>query len=879
MALIPMNELPIFNNNMMNNYLSKFRRTKSHLETSLVQHSKIKINKFNIQRIVSFKDVYQKTGKTFKEKDTYFIPLSVPLFTLDEIRKIVKNEPRIRNSAMIPLNEFINLTLKHLSTRKVFDIYFDGVKMLSSEFRVIVYKNEITLVTKSEPPIQSINIIQRPLVQDFLGNKNLIVIPSQYKHQFNSFFKIVFKDGKKTSDYVINDREDGGIEIVIEGDCKTSELLLFDGVFKQIKIPANTDWYDLNPNSKMTIDLDCTLCFMNGMYRDAIYEQKGNSIIRINSFANYEKELIVFYKESPIEVQTTTDYIEWYKNNISPNVVKELNAGTAPSLIKDFTNCNVDTTPKPADISRKDGNVYNTEIINKLIKYDPEIFSAYIETYVKHRDNYTKTYFLDMNIYDYIGMTRDNSNDVPLDKYHENFAFPMVLFTINNPTNRPFKVYVDGVCLYRHIVVKRCFGIDYIYVRKNKITPMTCVEIEYLNCDKNQIMFDVLIEEDGQFTMPEKYDFERYRGVIDIFNIDTSKVVHTDIISYENGIVRINNNGKRGLYKVVLNNTIVLSDYVVNSRVMETIMFNLTNFKYINIDLDKIRVFKNGKYIPRKYYTIELPTDANGLIYPKINVQCKCFMSEHIAVEYSPFKTSDLYEEDIIDEYGKIFVEKDTIGYPLTDNIDSFFLNGRKLNASNFKLHSSNAMELLNVLSRKHLTVQFKEDFIANTNFPDFTDMYKTSVNRYDDFKKSLITGSRVNDMETDVLEKDYNIMRDLYWDLYNEYLKRSIVDFGGDIPDYIAIKYADLVDLNDMVLIDCSEQMNHWMPLDASLQAEEQMDLLLQLYDDMLNELMNMEKIEPYELSKEQIERYKALANKNVWVVDLSHTSTKVTQ
>ncbi|MEI2418801.1 hypothetical protein V6O07_00880, partial [Arthrospira platensis SPKY2] len=283
---------------------------------------------------------------------------------------------------------------------------------------------------------------------------------------------------------------------------------------------------------------------------------------------------------------------------------------------------------------------------------------------------------------------------------------------------------------------------------------------------------------------------------------------------------------------------------------------------------------KNGKLIPRKFYNIEFPTPENGRKVPFIHVDCQCFMSEQMNVEFVPYRMKEVYSADVIDDYGKIKIDKRQLKYPLGVLIDSLYLNGRKLHPNNIIQNSSTGMELINILSKQNFCILLKEDYDTYTNFPDFTEAFSRGNAQFDNYIKETMVGSRINIMENNVLEKDFNIMRDLYWDLYNEYLKTAIVDFGSDVPDYIAIKYADLVNYQDMIYIDSSEQMNHWMPLDASQTYAQNQEHLANIYENMMSTLATLPVIHPYVADKDEIAKIEPLADKNVIVIDLSKTT-----
>lgn len=880
--LISIDDILNYSDRKMHDFIGEFRRTRSHLETSLISEARMDLAVQTINSNKKYLNDYTNKGVVFKLSNHAFYPFELNLFSFQELMQLKRSN--FDHRKIYGIKEFFSIINSILKTNYFIDFYFKGKKVYAEDIKIIWVGNKnFTLVTDNLSTIRTMEFMVRPYIIDFgrRGVGNSIIIPKTQLRGFsmNRLIKLGFKDGKKI-DITVND--DGvNYEILFDGPESTSTLeviLLPDSLMLETVMDVGTGWVDIQnkldgkPNN-LTLNKSNMISFVNGVLNQNIeLSLVSNSIIKINNFNNYRKEIYFFYKEYDDEIQKTEDYIRWYHETLGKDVVKEMNDETAPAFIKSFKNCEVDTTMEYSDKCKKASYGYGVDIINKLIKYDGENFKRYINNHESTREKFSTSRYIYMQDFNYMKQVREDTNNIPVESYHKELPFPMFATSIQNPDNKPIRVYVDGVLLFRNIENIRCFDTNYIYIRLNKLTPVSYVEIEIVDCDKEQTIIETLIEDNGIYKLPDNIKYPVDHSLISVFKINGQSIIDIEIIDYDNkkGIIKIAPNN-RAVYKIVINNALMYSEYVVNSREVQEVEFNCENLKYVDYDINKFKVYKNGKFIPRKYYNITFPNNENNLQCPRIHISCKFYMSEHAAVEYSPFRMVEIYNEDTIDDFGKIITNK-SLGYPITNILQDIYVNGRKLSPRNITEHSSHALELNNILSKKHLTIQFKEEYDTYTNYSEFTEIYKKTNNLYDTYMKEIMTGSRVNDMESDVIDKDYNIMRDLYWDLYNEYLRKSIVDFGDKVPDYIAIKYSDLVDLNNLLFIDCSEQMNHWMPLDASKTADQNMEYLLQLYDQMLYDLMNAEKIEPYEMSQEQINRYKALANKNVIVVDLSH-------
>ncbi|MEI2421078.1 hypothetical protein V6O07_12460, partial [Arthrospira platensis SPKY2] len=123
----------------------------------------------------------------------------------------------------------------------------------------------------------------------------------------------------------------------------------------------------------------------------------------------------------------TYSKIDWYKNNINREIVKELNSDAPSSFLKYFNNFTEDISAVNADISNMDSSTYNTEVIRKLITYDQEVFKEYIERYLKTRTNFSDSIYIDANEYNWESYIRRDTSDIPMNAHIEKFPFPMVL--------------------------------------------------------------------------------------------------------------------------------------------------------------------------------------------------------------------------------------------------------------------------------------------------------------------------------------------------------------------------------------------------------------------------------------------------------------------
>lgn len=864
--MIALDDVKEFSTRNMPEFVKNFRMHKANSETELINNGRLGLSKIIIEFPVVTSNEFEYKTRVYRYPGLNFIPITLE-FTEPDIKKNINIDLEI-----ITLDQLFN-KLYLAGSHKTVDLYFDGVKQNAATLKVIYDYDNLILISTVKP--RYITCIIRDVVRDFYSTNTKITIPVEYKSIYSKYYKLVFSNGMKTNNFTVNVLSNGDTQITVnDSGCKESQLILLPECTIQTVVP-NGNWIDIRPNSKLSINIDNILIFMNGTLlnlKDSDYLRKGNSIFKITAFNNYSKDLIIVHQENTSELIQTYGSIDWYRDNINKDVVKALNNNNAPSFVSSYSNFNKDISADSSYMCNLDSYDFNANIIKDLIKYDAENFKNYIEGYLNKRDNFSYSVYINAAEYDYTKHVKTNNKDVPSSKQYTEFGFPMVLFRLSNPDYKPFKVYVDGIALYRNMEYYNSMGETYLYIRLNKFLLNTVVEVEFYNIDTERYDEQVMINADGIYKLPENKK-KSAKNLIDIYKVaddDTHTKLETFDYDSNTGTINIGKN-KSGLYRIIINNAIVFNEYVVNSRKLEVVEFDMPNHKFSKYDPEYYRVYKNGRLIPRKHYQIQFPDASNKRTVPFIHLDCQCFMSEQINVEYVPYRMKEVNSQDIIDEFGRIKLEKSTLQYPIGLLIDSIYLNGRKMNTDNIIQQSSTGFELKNIYSRKNFCILLKEDYDNYTNFKEFTNSFQSGNSAFDSYIKDAMVGSRIDDREQSILEKDYNIMRELYWDLYNEYLKYAIVDFGNDIPNYIAIKYSDLVDFNNFILIDSSEQMNHWMPLDASKTSEEIADQLLDTYNTMVDKLSKMDVIEPYEMSTDEINKIMPLVKDKVIAIDLS--------
>ena len=129
-----------------------------------------------------------------------------------------------------------------------------------------------------------------------------------------------------------------------------------------------------------------------------------------------------------------------------------------------------------------------------------------------------------------------------------------------------------------------------------------------------------------------------------------------------------------------------------------------------------------------------------------------------------------------------------------------------------------------------------------------------------------------LTDDESDCTDVNIERTGELYYDLYQEFLKHNIISIGDPLPEYIAFKYAGLVDegLNNSIMIDTTEDQLYWMPLDATMESEDNLIKIMNLYYKLLDDINELVVIDPDDIPDELYNTYKDLFDNNVLILQV---------
>jgi len=292
---------------------------------------------------------------------------------------------------------------------------------------------------------------------------------------------------------------------------------------------------------------------------------------------------------------------------------------------------------------------------------------------------------------------------------------------------------------------------------------------------------------------------------------------------------------------------------------------------YLTHDKENYRIYKNGRTLPHYSWSVEFPTLMNDLTTPKFTIDAAFTIGEVIYIEFLPFCQKAIYDEKLVEEYGRVRPNKGTIEAPFNDNIMTFYLNGRRISHRYHEIPTNNGLQLWSVNSRKHFNTYLNRSSFALVS--EFSPNYNVGPDLYDVYLKSLMIGEKIKDDEPDVTGPEMVGMIDMYYDLYREYLKHNVVDSSQEMPKYVSFKYSGLLTKpENIIYVDMEQSQTRYMPLDAEMKHDG--EEFLTVGDEYYQILTDFETLPSFDLANippDLYEKYKDVFNNNVIVLDLS--------
>lgn len=565
-------------------------------------------------------------------------------------------------------------------------------------------------------------------------------------------------------------------------------------------------------------------------------------------------------------------------------------------------------------------NEYNMTKSSYAVKYDYELIRDFYKYCKDSFPNSTIEYsYLDLKNLDIQRLIRYNNHaenmNVDGKSNWKEFNSSCLLVTVPNPNNYIILVYVDGLRFSGYMYKQYIDGVTYFYLQYNgHITVDSLITFEIIKTkytEPRTTHFVATSNESGFYLFLDKKD-----GLVDdilsefqfltlqILNQDGSmsypnKLINLEIVKeYENDIY-VSISTKEALqfgktYSIINENFYTSISYrspnshtgchIPLGSIISDIVGTYNNSFY---DItNNIRVWKNGRLIPKAFYYIIKESSTNYDSYVLTSSILEFGFGERMIIEYIPTPQLEIiYNDTIADspirgrEAGLFNFTKSLLGAFFVPEDTIVYVNGRQIYEKNnhLEIHTTKTMSLYDIPSDRHMVVKLNVDRNLFACIWEFVLYYDTIINdsssliSYNNWVYGNIEGGPIYKLEDECIapsESDYGTK---YYTLYQELLKHNIINAGSTIPDYILFRYGDLVNEENMLMVDANDaDQLHWMPLDSSITYTGDFANIDNLYYQLFNDLSSAEVIDFNSIPTDLYNKYKDLFDHNVLVINI---------
>lgn len=624
----------------------------------------------------------------------------------------------------------------------------------------------------------------------------------KYKNMLNS----KFTNARFTTNGLYIDQEDIQYSIDVNPADTSLEIQLIPlrYVMDKISLPIGEKWFNL-PIKDYPIALEnCIVFNSDGAFmhsaRISHYYPNVYSIEGIDDVINSKGvNIYIMYYENKQSILKYENMLDAY-HKYTPNYLDKYKNNSIPDIIKYFEPNHIDYTINNYQHHEDYDNHFKYKI-NKLwefIQSDPNNFKKYLDN-LGLRNNY---YYVDISKIDLDYRKRIDNSDTGLSL--QTFEEEMYMFVFRNDFRGMYDkllVHLDGI-RYESIYFFGNDKFDFVYIPCSLVKNDSILEIEKLTEVMKEFEFTATSEtieiDIGEFAVRNKTLFN------DLFLIDKDNKCYVDNKSYE---ILTNIDGEE---KNVSDSDVFLPcTRKVRIRIVDVNLFNKRlvlhikkNFRVATIHVQNkpdelepisfkaevkndrryIRVYRNGKLVPRHMGTCKFPKDfleGQMAVFPGVIRN----MDDHIAVELMPYMMNqvcyleDIPKDKIIDLSGKIDKPFDFRWYDI-------YLNGRKLAKKDVEVISSNKIKINKTNSLKWLEViensRDKEYFGYKPINDIIDDLYELDEEFRNSVDNSINPGD-MNDTEPPVVDNPVTMKEYIINWFYREYM---IPSFGLINPD-----------------------------------------------------------------------------------------------
>lgn len=370
---------------------------------------------------------------------------------------------------------------------------------------------------------------------------------------------------------------------------------------------------------------------------------------------------------------------------------------------------------------------YKIDKMNQFIDWDADV----LRTYTKRLPKIQKRYGLFINTLDMEHRVRyDTSPET--EGYYKTIKLedPSYMFAFRNETKNilNFRIFVDGTRFIPKCIV-HIRGVEYIYIPMYLIRKNSYIEIEsfddfiesgiiHFSGMGNQTLVNLPLHRTTAKPTLKDLTFTELNRDNDGSEKNTFVEIDMDNINID---VNVNNIA----LSAKICDTCYISSFLVspangeysNRSIFYTVDKEATihDFKIdfedlfiVNLGImwcqrDKIRLFRNGRLIPRKYYYIF--RDGHDV---KLITLFKCKYGDIMSVDKSAYTYENIY---YLDEIGssQIVDFQGIVSRPFDLDYYDIYLNGKKLTDNNVVYMTPTKIKIVNVGSRLHLDVYQKD--------------------------------------------------------------------------------------------------------------------------------------------------------------------------
>lgn len=507
----------------------------------------------------------------------------------------------------------------------------------------------------------------------------------------------------------------------------TMDVFNLRHVYRTIDLAGFSEWFTLDAQECPIATQNCLILndrneFMHDLklelYYPNIYHVVGdrptNTPLRIKIF---------YYDDTNTNLLGYHNHLAVYYRYVS-NILDKYKNGTILDIIKNYipVECKYTISNFKETVWFDDHFKFKSEYLRELIKADGNNFT----TYLKHQCKKLTSFYLDMSNIDLESRIRMDNKDVNEPVWIEEFDEPRYMFIFKNEFRTTFNEIIFTIDGEDYMPDKhyRTSRYEFVYIPTDLIKKDSIMEVEKIKTfARDEVVTFTNLFDIKEFEIKMFDDkVQVYHNDIFVTDLETSEYLENEdfsvLIKVDGKWLEINEDCFYTItdkYRVKINNDAYLNrplkvnvrkNYAREIHKLDSIEQTLTMLTFAfdcNNDPRHIRLYKNGRVVPRQYFDPVFNSNTNeGLSY--IMYAREKVIGDTFMIECVPYKMKEVHYErfikpnKVIDLYGKI-------DKPLNLKWYDVYLNGRKLTKQNIEIISPCKFILRNVSADQHLSI------------------------------------------------------------------------------------------------------------------------------------------------------------------------------